>query len=164
MVQCKYFFWHQKETCLLENLQIQKGFWLCCASILFSMPSELKFIKWLRFFWEICTVKWVIFFSSFCWLLENLKLETNSYDVHCNAWTNIKKLHAQKNIFKKEFQITNFQSSIFWSNFRFLGTVLGRFSSNINEVIREVLNSLFFCKKISHTHTYWQNIRYKDSK
>ena len=163
-MQCKYFFWHQKETCLLENLQIQKGFWLCCASILFSMPSELKFIKWLRFFWEICTVKWVIFFSSFCWLLENLKLETNSYDVHWNVWTNIKKLHARKYIFKKEFQIWNFESSIFWSNFRFLGTVLGRFSSNINEVIREVLNSLFFCKKISHTHTYWQNIRYKDSK
>ena len=25
MVRCKYFFWHQTETCLLENLKIQKG-------------------------------------------------------------------------------------------------------------------------------------------
>ena len=53
MVQPKCFFWHQTETCLLEN--------------------------WVRFFEGNCIVKWVIFFSSFCWLCnflqENLKIE-----------------------------------------------------------------------------------------
>ena len=36
-------------------------------------------------------------------------------------------------------------------------------SSNINEVIRAVLNSLFFLQK-DFAHAYWQNIRYKDKK
>ena len=31
MMQCKCYFLHQTETCLLENLWNQKGFWLCCG-------------------------------------------------------------------------------------------------------------------------------------
>ena len=46
MVQCKCFFWHQTETCLLETLWSHKGFWLCRGSILFSMSSELRLVKW----------------------------------------------------------------------------------------------------------------------
>ena len=59
----------------------QKGFWLYCGSILFSMSSELRFmrVKCMRFFEQNCIVKWVIFFASFCWfcnfLLENLKFK-----------------------------------------------------------------------------------------
>ena len=56
----------------------QKGFWLCCWSILFSVFSELRFVKWLWIFERNGIVKWVIFFASFCWfwdfLLENLKI------------------------------------------------------------------------------------------
>ena len=56
----------------------QKGFWLCCGSILFSVFSELRFVKWLWIFERNGIVKWVIFFASFCWfwdfLLENLKI------------------------------------------------------------------------------------------
>ena len=79
MVQCKYFFWHQTEICLPENLQSQKGFWLCWASILFSGSGELRFAKWMRFFERNCIVKCVVFFAGFCWLwdflLENMKLK-----------------------------------------------------------------------------------------
>ena len=61
-----------------------------------TMSSELRFIKWVRFFERNCIVKWVIFFGSFCWLwdflLKNLKLKKNSDDVHWNVWTNIKVL------------------------------------------------------------------------
>ena len=35
-------------------------FWLCCQSMLFSMSSELRFIKWVRFYELNCIVKWVI--------------------------------------------------------------------------------------------------------
>ena len=31
MMQCKCYFLHQTETCLLENLWNQKVFWLCCG-------------------------------------------------------------------------------------------------------------------------------------
>ena len=51
------FFWHQPET----------FFWLCCGSIFFIMLSELRFVKWVRFFERNCIVKWEIFFASFCW-------------------------------------------------------------------------------------------------
>ena len=71
------------------------------------MLSELRFLKSVRFFEQNCFVKLVIFFASFRWpwhfLPENLKL--------------IDKL--QKRCFK---------SFIFWSKFRFLGTILGCFS------------------------------------
>ena len=33
MVQRKCLFWHQTETCLLENVLSQQGFWPCCGSI-----------------------------------------------------------------------------------------------------------------------------------
>ena len=56
MVQCKCFFWHETETLLLENFWRQKGFWLHCGKILFSMPSELKLIKWVRFVAQNCIV------------------------------------------------------------------------------------------------------------
>ena len=43
------------------------------------VSSELRFVKWVRFFEQNCSVKWVIFFASFCWLsdflVENLKLK-----------------------------------------------------------------------------------------
>ena len=47
MMQHKYFFWDQTETCLLQS---QKGFWLCCGSILFSLSSKLRFLEWVRLF------------------------------------------------------------------------------------------------------------------
>ena len=72
MVQCKYFFWHKTETCLLENLKNEKGFWLCFGNILFSMSNELSFAKWVRFFEQDCIVKWVIFFATFYWLWDFL--------------------------------------------------------------------------------------------
>ena len=44
-------------------------------------------------------------------------------------WTNIIKLYARKIIFsKKEFQIWDLESLIFWSSFVFQWTALGRFS------------------------------------
>ena len=75
MVQCKCYFWHQTEP-LLES---QKGFWLRCDSILFSVSSKLKFVKWVRIFKRNCALKSAIFFASFCWswdfLLENVELK-----------------------------------------------------------------------------------------
>ena len=79
-----------------------KGFWLCCKSILFSTSSELRFVKWVRFFEQNCIVKWVIFFATFCWLwdflLENLILKKTLISI----WTNIKKLYVRNNILKKK--------------------------------------------------------------
>ena len=105
------------------------GFWLCCESILFSISSELRFVKSVRFFERSYIVKWVIFFASFCWLwdflLENQKLTKNSGNVHWNVWTNIKSCIPETKIIfpkkKKEFQIWDFESFIFWFSFRFLG-------------------------------------------
>ena len=61
--------------------------------------------KWVRFFEQICIVKWVILFASFWrfwdFLVENMKFKKNPDDVHWNVRTNIKKLYAQNNIFKK---------------------------------------------------------------
>ena len=79
-----------------------KGFWLCCKSILFSTSSELRFVKWVRFFEQNCIVKWVIFFATFWWLwdflLENLILKKTLISI----WTNIKKLYVRNNILKKK--------------------------------------------------------------
>ena len=57
-------------------------------------------------FWAKLYCKISDLFSSFCYLwdflLENLKLKKrNSDDVHWNVWTNIIKLYARNNIFKK---------------------------------------------------------------
>ena len=69
--------------------------------MLFSMPSESRCVKWIRFFDWNCIVKWVIFFASFCWLwdflLENLKLKRSSEEVLWNIWANIKRLYARNN-------------------------------------------------------------------
>ena len=51
MVECKCFFWHQTKKCLLEKLRSGKRFWLCWRSILFSVSSELRFVKSVRFSW-----------------------------------------------------------------------------------------------------------------
>ena len=56
-VQWKCFFWHTTEACLLENLQAEEGFWLFCRSIFFTILSELRFVKWVRFFELNCIVK-----------------------------------------------------------------------------------------------------------
>ena len=76
MVQCKCFFWHQTETRMLEYLQSQKSFWLCCGSILISMSSVLRFVQRVRFFEGNCTVKSVIFFAS-CFGLETSRKSEN---------------------------------------------------------------------------------------
>ena len=57
MVQCKCFFWQQPET----------YFWLCHGIMLFIMLSQLSFVEWVRFSRNFI-VKWVIVFTSFCWV------------------------------------------------------------------------------------------------
>ena len=106
-----------------------KGFWLCCKSILFSRLSELRFIKWVRFFEQNCIVKWMNIFSSFCWLwdflLEKNKNKKKCDNVHWNVWTNIEKLNTRNrnNIFKKKaFKISKYEilnHSYFGPNFVF---------------------------------------------
>ena len=44
---------------------LKKGFWLCSRSIFFTMLSELRFVKWVRFFERNCIVKRVSFFGQF---------------------------------------------------------------------------------------------------
>ena len=92
---------------------------------------RLRFIKWVRFFERNWNVKWVILFVSFCWLwdflLENLKLKKLWWFPQ-ELSTNIKTLYAQNNIFKKKNLKYGILKFIFWSNFRFLGTALGRFN------------------------------------
>ena len=74
--------------------------------LLFLMTSELRFVKSLTFFeWNYAVKQWVIFFASVCWLgdflLETPKLKNVPDNVHCNLWTNIKKLHDWNDIFKE---------------------------------------------------------------
>ena len=101
------------------------------------MSSELRFVKWVRFFERNCIVKWVIFFASFCWLwdflLENLKLRIKSDDIQWNVWANTKSLYARNNIFKKRIPNMRFLNHLYFGpNFHFWGTALGRFSSLVN--------------------------------
>ena len=42
-------------------------------------------------------------------------------DIHWNVWTNMKMLYGRNNIFKKQFQIWDVESFIFWSKFCFWG-------------------------------------------
>ena len=128
MVQCKRFFWHQTETCLLENLQIQKSFRLRCGSILFSMLSKLRFAKWVRFFEGNFIVKWVIFFISVYWLvdflLQNLKIKKITLMMstgRCGQYKNV----CRNNILKKRIPNTRFwiiyisvEDSLFGDSFR----------------------------------------------
>ena len=132
MVQCKCYFWHQTEPCSLEILENHKGFWLRWNSILFSMSSELKFVKWVMIFKRNCVVKWVIFSASFCWssdfLLENVELK-NSNDVHWNVWMNIKKLYNHNKTFKKQNSKCEILNHLYFgSSFIFGGTALRCFS------------------------------------
>ena len=90
-----------------------------------TMSSELRFIKWVRFFERNCIVKWVIFFASFCWLwdflLENLKLKRNSEDVRWYIWANARKLYARNNIFKKRILNITFSIIYILVQFHFWG-------------------------------------------
>ena len=86
-------------------------------SILFSMPRELWLVKWLRFFDPNCIVKWVIFFSSFCWLcdflLENLKLKKTSDYLSTNMKSCMPEI-----IFSKKKRIPNMLSWIIYILFQ----------------------------------------------
>ena len=76
-VQVVFSGTNQKHVCW-KICKARKDFWLCCWSMFFIMLSELRFLKWVRFFERSCIVKRVIFFASFCWLWDflpgNLKL------------------------------------------------------------------------------------------
>ena len=101
--------------------------------IIFSVIEvEVEVHKMNKFFWAKLYCKMSDFIATFCWLwdllLENLKLEKNSDHVHWNVQTNIKKLYARNNVSKKEFQIWDFESFIFFSKVDFWRTSLERFS------------------------------------
>ena len=80
------------------------------------MSSELRFIKWVKFFARF------VDFRTFCWKVKKIKKKTNSDNVHWNVWTNIKMLHARNwnNIFekKKKKRIPNIR---FWIIYILLG-------------------------------------------
>ena len=82
-----------------------KRFLAVLRSILLPMSSELRFVKWVRFFERNCIVKklWpvLLVFVFVGFETEHLKLKKNSGDVHWNIWTNIKTLYPRSNIFKK---------------------------------------------------------------
>ena len=68
--------------------------------MLFSISSELRFVKWVRCFQQNCIMKWVIFLA-FRLSARRPEIKKSSDDVHWHVWTNIKKLYFQNNIFKK---------------------------------------------------------------
>ena len=85
MLQCKYFFLTRTRNMFVEKIVkflavLPENIYIYIY-IYFAVISELRFVKWVRFFAWNCIVKWLIFFSSFCWLwcllLENLKLKNN---------------------------------------------------------------------------------------
>ena len=71
------------------------------------MLSELRFVKWVRFFERNCIVKWMILFASICWLWDFLPKSLK---------------------LTYEFEILDFKSFIFWCKLRFFLTVLEHFS------------------------------------
>ena len=107
-------------------------------SILLPMSSELRLIKWGRFFERNCIVKWVNFFASFCWLRDFL-LENEKIKKKRKLWIKYKKVVCPKlnrYFLKKGFQIWDFKSIIFWSRFRFLGfrgILYPHFSSSVKK-------------------------------
>ena len=106
---------------------------MCCGSILFLMSSELRLIKWVRYIEQNCIVKWVIFFARFWWLwdflLKNLKLK-KSLMISTGTCGQIWKRCMLEIIFsKKEFQMWDFESFIFWSKFRCFGYCFRTFQS-----------------------------------
>ena len=79
-VHCKCFFWHQPETCLLEN-------WLCYGSIFFNNVELVQVHKINEVFWAKLYCKWVIFFcqllkvfETFCEKIWNWK-RNSKYEV-----------------------------------------------------------------------------------
>ena len=83
--------------------------WKICESILSSMSLRLRlsFIKWMGFVERSYIMKWVILFTSFCWLwdflLENVKFLKKSLSCLLERVDEHKNLYAQNNISKKEF-------------------------------------------------------------
>ena len=66
IMQCAYFFLTPNRNVLAGKLVNSERLWLCSGSMLLSMPSELRLVKWVRLFGQNCIVKWVIVFASFC--------------------------------------------------------------------------------------------------
>ena len=98
---------------------------LSCGSIFFTITSDSRFIKSVRFFKQIYILKWVIFFASFCWLwdslLENPKL-------------------------KEKLQLWDFESFIFWFKFCRFEAVLRHFSQynfKICRLHRTIVDDIF---------------------
>ena len=102
---CKKFFWYQLETSAGKLLKSER-FLAVLREHIFLNVKWVEVHKWVKFFGQNSTVKWVISFASFCWLwhflLENLKLKRISDNIHWNVWTNIKKFYAWNSIFKKK--------------------------------------------------------------
>ena len=73
MVQCKCFFWHLAPIRNMFLAVLQEY-------IFFIMLSELRFVKWVRFFERNCNVKWMIFFASFCCIWDFLPKILNLVD------------------------------------------------------------------------------------
>ena len=89
--------------------------------MLSPMPSELRFVKWVRFFWAKLYYKMSDLFWLWDFLLEDLKLKKLRW---WHVWTNIRKSYVRNNIFKKK----NSKDEIFndfGPNFVFWGTALG---------------------------------------
>ena len=89
----------------------------------FSMWSELRFVKWMRFFERNCIIKWVIFFASFCWLWDFLLKDLKLKKTLMMSTGRIQKSYILEIIFSKtnsNYEILN--HLYFGLNFVFLGT------------------------------------------
>ena len=134
IVHCNFFFFFFFFFCdsIHKHICWKMG-WVYCGIILFSMPSKLGFITWVKLFEQNCIVKWVTFFASFCclwdFMLRNLKLKKTPDVVHRNGWMDIKKLYARNNIFKKRIpKYKTLNRLYFGPNFIFWRSALGCFS------------------------------------
>ena len=151
MVACKCLFLTPNRNVFARKFAVKSERFLAVLRehVIFN---ESRFIKWVSFFERNCIMKWVIFFGSFWFwdfLLDNLKLKKNSDDVRWNVWTNIKKLYARKNIFKKMIWNMWFWSIYILVQILFFrgdcwGTALGRF------------NQVFFCFQFFDVNQPWQ--------
>ena len=114
---CKKFFWYQLETSAGKLLKSER-FLAVLREHIFLNVKWVEVHKWVKFFGQNSTVKWVISFASFCWLwhflLENLKLKRISDNIHWNVWTNIKKFYAWNSIFKKKKKEKKNPNMRFW--------------------------------------------------
>ena len=168
---CKKFFWYQLETSAGKLLKSER-FLAVLREHIFLNVKWVEVHKWVKFFGQNSTVKWVISFASFCWLwhflLENLKLKRISDNIHWNVWRNIKKFYAWNSIFKKKekkkIQIWDFESFIFWSKesfiFYILGTALEHFGQCVfffifcrqPTMVVNIFTQPFHHKKVSYDH------------